>query len=129
MAQTIQLVEDNETLRAIYKDQLTRDGYTVLEAGTTQQAADQLEHNAVDLILLDIMLPDKSGLDFLKDLRLNARFLKLPVIMLTSLPDEVAFEKSQALNIHGYLVKDQTTPQQVSERIKLALQETGVTNG
>lgn len=121
---TILLVEDNQTLRLIYKNQLVHDGYTMLEAGTVKDAYEQLQNHLVDLLLLDIMLPDKSGLAFLEELRQETRFAKLPIIMLTSLPDEAAFGKSLPFGIHGYLVKDQLIPPQLSQRVKLALAET-----
>src|SRR3989344_5448361 len=120
---TILLVEDNQALRLIYKNQLLHDGYLVLESSTVKEAQDQLQNHQIDLLLLDIMLPDKSGLTFLEDLRKESRFLQVPVIMLTSLPDEIAFTKGKTLGIHGYLVKDQVTPAQVSQRVKLALIE------
>jgi len=121
---TLLLVEDNESLRNIYQTHLTQDGYLVLAAPDTKAAQILLEANRVDLVLLDIMLPDKSGLDWLKELRQNPQFVKLPVLMLTSLPDEAGFEKSQELSIHGYLAKDQTSLEQLSQRVKLALEET-----
>lgn len=121
---TILLVEDNQTLRTIYRNQLTQDGFTVLEAGTVKEGYEQLQNHLVQLLLLDIMLPDKNGLTFLEELRKESRFLSLPVLMLTSLPDEIAFEKAEQLSIHGYLVKNQVTPIQISQRVKLALEET-----
>lgn len=118
------LVEDNESLRNLYQTRLVQDGYLVLAAPDVKEGQTLLEANHVDLLLLDIMLPDKSGLDWLRELRQIPAYVKLPVLMLTSLPDEAAFEKSQELNIHGYLVKDQTSLEQLSQRVKLALEET-----
>jgi CheY-like chemotaxis protein len=123
MDTTILLVEDNQALRLIYKNQLVHDGYTIIEAATTKEAYELMQNHVVNLLLLDILLPDKNGLTFLEELRKESRFLNLPVIMLTSLPDEIAFEKSQKLGIHGYLVKDQVTPAQIAAHIKLALEE------
>lgn len=121
---TILLVEDNDTLRKLYTMQLARDGLTVLEAATVKDASDHLHKTAIDLMLLDILLPDKNGLLFLEELRKDRKFANLPVIMLTQIPDEATSNKSQDLNIHGYLVKDQVTPVQISARVKLALEET-----
>lgn len=124
---TILLVEDNQALRVIYKNQLTHDGYAVVEAGTTKEGFEKLKTTPVDLLILDIMLPDKSGLTFLKELRQEPKFQSLPVLMLTSLPDEVGFDQSQTLKVHGYLIKDQVTPQEVSQRAKLAISESKTT--
>lgn len=120
---TVLLVEDNDTLRKIYAEQLKRDGMTLLEAASVKEATDLLHKTQVDLMLLDILLPDKNGLVFLEELRKDHKFTQLPVILLTQLPDEATSGKSQNLNIHGYLVKDQITPVQISARVKLALEE------
>lgn len=121
---TLLLVEDNESLRNLYQTRLTQDGHLVLAAEDTKTAQVLLEANRVDLILLDIMLPDKSGLDWLREIRTFPTYTKIPVLMLTSLPEEAGLEKSQELNIHGYLLKDQTSLEQLSQRVKLALEET-----
>lgn len=118
------LVEDNDTLRKIYTEQLKRDGFAVSEAASTKEAGNLLHKSQVDLILLDILLPDKNGLVFLEELRKDGKFSQLPVILLTQLPDEATSGKSQNLSIHGYLVKDQITPTQISARVRLALEET-----
>ncbi len=121
---TLLIVEDNESLRSLYQTRLTQDGYLVLAAADAQEAQTLLEFYKIDLLILDIMLPDKSGLDWLSEIRAFPSYSKLPVLLLTSLSEEVGFEKSQELNIHGYLVKDQTTLEQLSQRVKLTLQET-----
>lgn len=124
MPSRILLVEDNSSLRKVYKTRLELADFEVLEAETTAQALVLLRDHLPHLMLLDIMLPDKNGLTFLEEIRNNPKFKELPVILLTSLPDEIAFEKSRELSIHGYLVKDQTTPEELLQRIKLALAET-----
>lgn len=120
---TVLVVEDNKTLQMLYSYQLTQAGFTVITAETTSEALKQLQLTPIQFLLLDILLPDKNGLIFLEELRQDPRFAKLPVLVMTSLPEEVAYEKSQALGISGYLVKDQTTPEQLVQRVKLALSE------
>lgn len=122
---TILVVEDNPTLRLLYKHQLTLAGHNVLVAETTKEAYHLLQLNKVQLILLDILLPDKNGLVFLEELRKELQFATIPVLLLTSLPEEIAYEKGKALGIYGYLVKDQVTPEQIAQRVKLTLDEIG----
>ena len=124
----ILIVEDNLALRTIYRNKLKHDGFVVIEATLAKDALTLLQDHEVNLLLLDIMLPDKNGLSFLEEIRGYPKFAHLPTILLTSLPDEVGFEKSRALGISGYLIKDQVTPAIVSQRVKLALEESQKSN-
>ncbi len=58
-------------------------GYSVVEAGSAEEAADKLAEHTPDLILLDLQLPGKSGQEFLKDIRADDRLRLTPVVMLT----------------------------------------------
>lgn len=120
---TICIIEDNKTLQLIYKNQLERDGYTVLAGSTAGEGYKLLQLNKVDLLLLDVLLPDKNGLQLLEELRRDVRYVKLPVLVMTTLPEEVAYEKGKALEIYGYIKKDQFTPEQLSQRVKITLSE------
>ncbi len=120
---TILLVEDNRALRLVYRTQLERDGFMVLEAETTKAALDHLQLSPVNLMILDILLPDKNGLVFLGELRTDVRFNKLPVLLLTTLSDEIVFKKGQELGVYGSLYKDKATPEELSQRVTHALDE------
>lgn len=78
----ILLVEDNEQIMRGNERMLTRRGYEVVTALTLGEARKAVEAQMPDLIVLDIMLPDGSGLDFMGELR---RYSKIPVLLLTGL--------------------------------------------
>lgn len=84
----ILLVEDNEQIMRGNERMLTRRGYKVVTALTLDEARKAVEAQMPDLIVLDIMLPDGSGLDFMGELR---RYSKIPVLLLTGLttPEDV----------------------------------------
>lgn len=84
----ILLVEDNQQIMRGNERMLTRRGYGVVTALTLLEARKALEVRMPDLIVLDIMLPDGSGLDFMSGLR---RHSKLPILLLTGLttPEDV----------------------------------------
>jgi DNA-binding response OmpR family regulator len=91
----ILLVEDNKDIQELNQRFLVRRGYTVQLAYTLAEARKILEENKPDAIVLDIMLPDGSGLDFLNELK--EQNTNIPILMLTALSgsrDEVrALEK------------------------------------
>ncbi len=78
----ILLVEDNEKIMQGNERMLRRRGYGVVKALTLEEARKALEVRMPDLIVLDIMLPDGSGLDFMAELR---RHSQVPILLLTGL--------------------------------------------
>jgi DNA-binding response OmpR family regulator len=76
------LVEDEPGLRRTLKDLLASSGYTVETSGDGVDAQDRAEREAYDLIVLDVMLPSRSGFDVAKGLRRNG--IQTPILMLTA---------------------------------------------
>ena len=79
---TILIVDDEPNIRFLFKDELSKQGYSIIEANNGLVALKQLEKNDVDLIILDIMMPQMDGLDFLTKLRQSDK--KIPVILCTA---------------------------------------------
>jgi len=87
---TILVVDDERLIRWSLKDRLARAGYEVLEAGDGAEAEARLAAGGVDLVLLDLKLPDADGMDILE--RIRAEEHAPPVIMMTAhgTPDTAA---------------------------------------
>ncbi len=82
--QIVLLVDDNETNLDLLSRRLDRKGYTVLCAASGREALEILAREAVDLVLLDVMMPEMSGLEVLELLRRTRGPHELPVIMATA---------------------------------------------
>jgi two-component system, cell cycle response regulator DivK len=80
---TVLLVEDNETIRHAFRILLEDSGYAVQEAASGQEAIDQAQADPPSVILMDLGLPDISGLDVTRRLRAAPRTCDVPVIALT----------------------------------------------
>jgi two-component system phosphate regulon response regulator PhoB len=80
----ILIVEDEVDLREMLAESLEQSGHTIYTAGTVNEARKLLEQHLPDLVLLDWMLPDTTGLNWLRQIRRIDRFRALPVIMLTA---------------------------------------------
>lgn len=78
----ILVVEDENAIRYLLRENLEYEGYEVMEAGNGVEGLEMAERNAPDLILLDLMLPNMSGMEVCKRLRSTGN--TVPVIMLTS---------------------------------------------
>jgi two-component system phosphate regulon response regulator PhoB len=80
----ILIVEDEVDLRDMLSETLEQSGYRTVVADTVGEARRQLEQSLPDLVLLDWMLPDTTGVKWLRQIRRIERFRSLPVIMLTA---------------------------------------------
>src|SRR6056300_677791 len=89
MAISVLLVEDEIDLAEIVAYNLQKNGYRPLIAHTGEKALEFLETEDIDLVLLDLMLPDMSGVDICKKIRGNEKWEHLPVIMVTAKDAEI----------------------------------------
>lgn len=84
--ETLLLVEDNEALRRLYRTALRVAGYRVAEAANGLDALRKIDQEHPDAIVLDLHLPEVSGLAVLQDLRQQVKARSIPVIVVTGLP-------------------------------------------
>jgi DNA-binding response OmpR family regulator len=102
MTANILLVDDDALLRRSLKYQLEREGYSVLTAEDSQGALTLARTDRPDLILLDIGLPDQSGLDLARTLQ---RELNTPIIFLTARSQETDIVVGLELGAEDYITK------------------------
>lgn len=100
---TLLCVEDDLTILKNNCINLSLDGYRILKAANLAEARAHLAKETPDTILLDIMLPDGSGLDLLQSLRAEGN--KVPVIMLTAWGEPEDISKGYKLGATAYLTK------------------------
>jgi DNA-binding response OmpR family regulator len=100
---TILCVEDELSVLANNQAVLSRAGYDVLTAENLREARERLARAAPDAIVLDIMLPDGNGLDFLKELRSMGS--RIPIIMLTAWNKSADIARGLAAGANDYLGK------------------------
>ncbi|SLM30074.1 putative CheA signal transduction histidine kinases [Desulfamplus magnetovallimortis] len=87
--QKILIVEDTPFFRMIEKDYLTSSGYDVLEAENGRQALSILSEQAVDGVILDIIMPEMDGWQTIRAIRADSRLKDLPVMAVTSLAEDI----------------------------------------
>ena len=86
--QEILVVEDEKAIRSMINFSLSRAGYNVIEASDVKSAKDQIDKRIPDLILIDWMLPDESGLELARSIKLDDLTKNIAVIMLTAKAEE-----------------------------------------
>ena len=103
MANRVLVVEDDEATAYALRDGLEYEGYSVLVATDGSTAARLVEEEHPDLVLLDVMLPEMSGLDVCKQIRTNNN--DVPIIMLTARGQEVDKVLGLKLGADDYVTK------------------------
>jgi len=118
---TILLVEDDTFISGMYQTKLSMLGYTVRTAMDGEAGWAELEREAPDLILLDIVLPKKDGFEVLGNIRSSDKLKNLPVILLTNLGQKPDVQKGLELGADDYIIKAHFTPSEVVEKIEKML--------
>jgi Response regulators consisting of a CheY-like receiver domain and a winged-helix DNA-binding domain len=88
MNQEILVVEDETAIRSMINFSLSRAGFQVKEAKNVQQAKEQINNKSPDLVLIDWMLPDESGLELAKSIKQDEVTKGIGIIMLTAKAEE-----------------------------------------
>lgn len=120
MAATILIVEDDPAIRELLTINLEAAAHRVLEAGSAEEAEEAMVHTLPDLILLDWMLPGRSGPQFAQKIRAVERTKDVPIIMLTARTDEQDRITGLEIGADDYMVKP-FSPRELVARIKAVL--------
>jgi two-component system, OmpR family, response regulator len=118
----ILVVDDDQEIRRLLSRYLTEQGFRVTPAGDAREFHKRLEGDRYDLVVLDVMLPDGSGLDLCRLLR--QRHPGLPVILVTALREEVDRIIGLELGADDYIGKP-FNPRELLARIRAVLRRAG----
>jgi len=100
---TILIVDDEEVIRRLLHQKLSGEGYHCEEAGSAEQALDRLRSNTVELVILDIKMPGKSGIELLPEI--EAGYPDTAVIMATAITDTSTAIQCMKQGAYDYLTK------------------------
>ncbi len=102
---TILYVEDNPDNRSLIRRVLNSEDYAVVEAINAEQAINKLETEAIDLILMDINMPDMDGYTLTAKIKSIQKFSKIPIVAVTANVMRGDREKSLEAGCDGYIQK------------------------
>lgn len=115
----ILIVEDDQFLREFYQELLQLEGYNVDAAQDGEEAFRKVSLGGYNLVLLDIMLPKKDGLQILRDLKIQgAKSPNRSIVVLTNLGQDAIVRECFNLGAEGFLIKSALNPDQVLTEIK-----------
>lgn len=105
MGQRVLLIEDEPNIIEAVSFLLTRDGWTVHVHSDGATANERLKDPKPDAVILDVMLPGKSGFEILRDMRADPETAALPVLMLTAKGQAQDRELAMELGASGFMTK------------------------
>lgn len=112
------LIDDDDFIRKIYKDRLMADSFEVDEAKSGSEGLEKLKTGKYNVVLLDMVMPDMSGVEVIKKIRSNKKLSGLSIVVLSALGQESDIKEAMDAGANLYVIKDKTTPQELSIIIK-----------
>lgn len=117
----ILIIEDDTFLQGLAANKLQAEGFEVNTASNGNEALTNLDQEMYDAIILDLMLPDISGFDILKQIRSRETNNKLPVLIFSNLSDDKDIKQGLDLGATDFLVKANFTLEELVEKVKNAI--------
>ncbi len=118
----ILLVEDDPFLSSLLKNRLQKEGLDVSLAKDGDEALEFLRTTKPDLVLLDLILPKKSGFEVLEEIHQNPQYGKLSIIIVSNLGQPEDITRTLQLGAVEYFVKAKTSIDELIEKVKSFLQ-------
>ena len=119
----ILLAEDDRFLSKVMGNKLSRKGYDVIIAGDGVEAISKIKSETIDLVLLDLVMPNKDGFDVLEEIKKSGKFKKLPIIVLSNLGQDEDIKRAKALGAYDYMVKSDMPINDVIIKIEKILKD------
>jgi len=102
---TVLVIDDVPVFRDVVQHALAAAGHVVLTANNGAEGLKRLESDKVDLVLLDLAMPEMDGVSFLRRLRADGRFDGLPVLVVTALSESTQVREARQMGALGPLLK------------------------
>ena len=114
---TVLTVDDSRTMRELLMSALTDAGFDILQAVDGLDGLKVLETSAPDVIITDITMPRMDGIDFIKEVRADARRRSIPILVLTTETELSLKDRAQEAGATGWIAKP-FHPEKLSEAIR-----------
>lgn len=116
--QKILMMEEDRFLRKIYKNKFSKEGFEFIEATNGQEGLNKVIFEKPDIVLLDLILPRKSGFDVLIEMKRSKETENIPVIIFSNLCQESDIKRGLSLGAQEYLIKSEISLSDVVDKVK-----------
>ena len=119
MANKVLIADDEVNIVISLEFLMKREGFDVFVAKDGEEAVDKIRSERPDLVLLDVMMPKKTGFEVCQEIRADAELAATKILMLTAKGRDTEMAKGLALGADSYMTKPFSTKELVSEVKKL----------
>lgn len=112
------IVEDDKAYVNVYKTKLESEGYDVVVVEQGDLVIPELRKRKPDLVILDLLLPQKNGFEILEELRADSQLKDIKIIIASNLSQEVDKERVKKFNVLDYFVKSDISIFELLSKIK-----------
>jgi DNA-binding response OmpR family regulator len=119
----VMVIEDNQILSDLIGKALTAEGYEVASYNNGEQGWQAVQKREPDILLLDIVLPEKSGYEILEDMNKAGILARVPTIIVSNSGEPVQVSRSLALGVRDYIVKADLSVDEVLGKVKRYLSQ------
>lgn len=105
MEKTVLIVEDEEDAAELFAEMMRVGGFRVLKTSSSPTAVTMMNSEKPDLVLLDIMMPEVSGLDILRQMRRDPALARIPVVVISARSMPTDIKNSMEAGASTYLTK------------------------
>jgi CheY-like chemotaxis protein len=109
MRKTILLVDDEPAILLMTTTRLKKNGYDVITARTGREALDKIKEHAIEIILIDLMLPEITGAEVCSQLKNTPAFKKIPIILFTAQTNQLDIKTALGCGANDIITKPFTT--------------------
>ncbi len=118
MGKIVLIVEDDAFISVTIEKALQKEGFNVLSAKNVDEAQVFLRSNIPNIVLLDLILPQVSGIELLKWIKADPKTKSVPVIIFSNLASENDIQEAMNLGATAYFVKAMLSPAEVVTKVK-----------
>jgi two-component system, OmpR family, alkaline phosphatase synthesis response regulator PhoP len=117
----IVIAEDDKFLSKVLSNKFRRIDYEVFIASDGIEAGNKIRTELPDIVLMDLMMPNKNGFEVLEEIKTEKQFKNLPIIVLSNLGQKSDITRSKKLGAADYLVKSNLSINAVVDKVKAIL--------
>jgi len=118
MSKKILIVEDEEIIYSLLQKKLSQEGYEVRVAKDGQEGIDKMKEQKPDLVLMDIIMPRKSGFEVMEEMQKDEELRTVPIVVISNSGQPVELDRAKELGAIDWLVKTEFDPQEVIEKVR-----------
>ena len=120
---TVLLVEDDPFMSTLLSQELTKEGFLVDLATNGEDAIVQFKSHKPDVLLIDVLLPKKNGIEVVREIRATPEGATVPVIILSNLEEVAYLKAAEELGVKNYLIKANVLLPEIVAKVKEAMRQ------